>query len=186
MSLSLDRDKLMPSPDPIISSFKAYLKKTFSLPTKEPWLYRYEIATGEYREIIVQHHEVKEALRKLGLTDPWLSRLLDYMWRSHRSRDDIAASIGVDPSTVNRRWHLGIYTIFNWLFNGDVCIGDELAPVDLILRENYSKGMNLNEIIDKIRDQEYKKALQDITSGKIPLNSLNIPVPTPTESPTHA
>ena len=168
----------MPSPDPIISSFKNYLKKSFSLPTQEPWVYKYEIESGEIKEIIVQHYEVKEALRKLGLTDPWLSRLLDYMWRSHRSRDDIAAAEGVDPSTVNRRWHLGIYTIFNWLFNGDVCLGDELAPVDLLLRENYSKGMNLNEIVEKIRVQEYNRALQDITSGKVPLNSFNIPYQT--------
>lgn len=164
----------MPSPDPIISSFKNYMKKTFSLPTLEPWVYRHEPEPGVVYEIVVQHREVKEALRKLSLTDPMLSRLLDYMWRCHRGRDDIATAENVDPSTVNRRWHLGIYTMFNWIFNGDVCLGGELAPVDLILRENYSKGMNLNQIIDKIRQQEYEKALHDITTGKIPISSFNI------------
>lgn len=176
----------MPSPDPIISSFKNYLKKTFSLPTQEPWIYRYEVESGEIKEIIVQHYEVKEALRKLGNTDPGLSRLLDFMWRCHRSRDDIAAAEQVDPSTVNRRWHLGIYTIFNWLFNGDVCIGNELPPVDLILRENYSKGMNLNEMLAKIKEQEYRKAAQDISSGKVPITLFNVPVQVTSQSPTHA
>lgn len=164
----------MPSPDPIISSFKNYLKKSFSLPTLEPWVYRYELEDGEIREIVVSHAQIKEAIRKLGLTDPWLSKLLDYMWRCHRSRDDIAAAIGVDPSTVNRRWHLGIYSIFNWIFNGDVCMGEELAPVDLLLRENYTKGMGPNEILEQIKKKEYERALHDIATGKVSLQAIKL------------
>ena len=154
----------MPAPHPIISSFKSYIKNDFALPTQEYWVVKCKPKTGnDVIEVKVSHKEVKEALRKLGLTDPFLFRLLSYLIFSNRTKSDIAAAVGVDPSTIGRKWHAAIKTILNWIFNGDLCIGDELAPIDIRLLDNYFKGDTIEDILQKYKQKALEEARQELS-----------------------
>lgn len=131
----------MARPDPVMTSFKDYLRKDFASPEEKSW--RYEV---NERQIVVTHREVKEALRKLSLTDPQLSRILNYLYRSNRKKEDIATSMNINSSTLDRRWHKAIFILWHWIFNGDICVGEELAPIDLILMEDYKNGYTIEDI----------------------------------------
>jgi hypothetical protein len=147
----------MPAPQPILASLKNYLRTDFAL--FKPWLLPQE-SDGSVTKIIVEHAQVKSALRKLALTDPALNRILEYLWRTTRSREDIASSEGVDPSTVKRRWDKGLLIVLNWIFNGDVSTDDELPPVDLLARDLYNPGDSMLDIMES-----YRRAVK---AGKIP------------------
>jgi len=100
-----------------------------------------------YKDYIVEKPALKEAIRKIHLTDPHLFSLAEHMWRaSSMSKNSIARYKNTDPSTLRRNWDKFLNMVFNWALNGDVGDG-ELPPIDLGLLGSYTvytypKGSN--------------------------------------------
>jgi hypothetical protein len=148
----------MPAPNPITTSFKAYLRSKFSMPTKEPWVCVGKDSEGNQFTLNIPHKAVQEAMRKMSLTDPMLYRMLEAVWRTARTWDDIAAAYYVDPSTVRRRVDRAIQIVFGWILYPDLCADKELPPIDLLLRDNYKPGDTCSEIIERYRLEKQKEA----------------------------
>lgn len=120
-------------------SLLQYMRVQFSeYNCSEPWVY------GGYT---IPKAAIKEAIRKIHLTDPRMYSLAEHMWRaSSMSKNSIARYKNTDPSTLRRNWDKFLNMVFNWIFNGDVGDG-ELPPIDLGLLGKYSvytfpKGSN--------------------------------------------
>lgn len=148
----------MPAPNPVTTSFKSYLKTQFCMPTRPPWLYTGKDYEGNPLSVNVPYDAVKEAIRKMSLTDPMLYRMLEYAWKTNRTWDDIADAFYVDPSTVRRRVDRAIQIVFAWIQHGDLCLDNELPPVDLVMKDFYQPGETAQQIIDRYKAE--KKALE--------------------------
>ena len=121
-----------------------YLRNDF------PWKKNYKCETNEM-DIEFSYPQVKEALRKLKITDPKLHRLLSYRYMTNRSRSAIAQSLYMDSSTLKRSWDKAMFILQNWLVHGTSGIIDkkdenpqpeqealleELSPIDLMYKED--------------------------------------------------
>lgn len=106
--------------------------------SSEPWVY------GNHN---IPKASIKEAIRKIHLTDPRMYSLAEHMWRaSSMSKNSIAKYKNTDPSTLRRNWDKFLNMVFNWVLNGDIGDG-ELPPIDLGLLGSYNvytfpKGSN--------------------------------------------
>lgn len=107
-------------PHPGRNSLINYLKKGF--PWKEDW-------EAESIGHTFTHSEVKEALKRLMITDPKLYRLLSYRWQTNRARSSIASHVYLDPSTLKRNWDVAINILANYLINKDVT--ENLDSIDI-------------------------------------------------------
>lgn len=95
----------------------------------EPWT---------YEGYVVEKGSMRDAVRKVHLTDPHMYSLAEHMWRNpSTSKNSIAKYKNTDPSTLRRNWDKFLNMVFNWAFNGDVGDG-ELPPIDLGLLGNYN------------------------------------------------
>ena len=62
------------------------------------------------------YNEIKEATKKLKVTDPYLYRTLEYLWIcSDYSRNRIASTRGIDASTLHRTWRKSLDIIKNYI-----------------------------------------------------------------------
>jgi hypothetical protein len=118
----------MALPDPKLQQFKTYLKKGFAL--REDW---HSLIFDE----VYTYLEIKEALRKLSMSDPDLHRLLGWVWLSNRPRNDVAGGLFMDPSTLKRKQDKAMLIILNYLNNCEVTA--ELEPIDLINQDEFNK-----------------------------------------------
>lgn len=88
----------------------------------DPWVY------GKYT---IPKADIKDAIRKIHLTDPGMYSLAEHMWRaSAMSKNSIAKYKNTDPSTLRRNWDKFLNMVLNWVLNGDIGDG-ELPPIDL-------------------------------------------------------
>ena len=131
--LSIESDKRMRE------SLLIYLRSEYSNnKSTKPWVY------GDYS---IDRPLIKDAIRKIHLTDPRMYNLAEHMWRgSSMSKNAIARYKNTDPSTLRRNWDKFLNMLLNWLFNGDIGDG-ELPPIDLGLLGAYTvytfpKGSN--------------------------------------------
>jgi hypothetical protein len=108
-----------------IDSFTNYLSKGF--PWKETWVISPSGPEDETLEFTST--EVKEAIVRLKRTDPYLHKLLAYRWLTKRTRNDIANSQYMDPSTLKRKWDVAINIIVNYLINKEAAA--DLDPIDI-------------------------------------------------------
>jgi hypothetical protein len=91
-----------------------------------------------YEDIFVCKADIKDAVRKIHLTDPHMYSLAEHMWRaSSMSKNAIAKYKSTDPSTLRRYWDRFLNMVLNWLLNGDLGDG-ELPPIDLGLLGKYN------------------------------------------------
>ena len=84
------------------------------------------------------YKEVKEALLQIKTTDPGLHNNMCWLWQSTRTRTDIAQGTFQDSSTLKRKWNKGMYILFNYLVNSEIC--GELEPIDILYIEAKQKG----------------------------------------------
>ena len=118
-------------------SLLIYLRTKYSKTTK-PWV---------YNNYSIDRPLIKDAIRKIHLTDPRMYNLAEHMWRgSSMSKNSIARYKNTDPSTLRRNWDKFLNMLLNWLLNGDIGDG-ELPPIDLGLLGTYTvytfpKGSN--------------------------------------------
>lgn len=95
----------------------------------EPWVY------GPH---VIQKAEIKDAIRKVHLTDPRMYSLAEHMWRaSSMSKNSIAKYKNTDPSTLRRNWDKFLNMVLNWVLHSDIGDG-ELPPIDLGLLGTYN------------------------------------------------
>jgi hypothetical protein len=120
-------------------SLLTYMRSEYSeYKSTKPWV---------YNEYSIDRAMIKDAIRKIHLTDPRMYSLAEHMWRgSSMSKNSIARYKNTDPSTLRRNWDKFLNMMFNWLLNGDIGDG-ELPPIDLGLLGNYTvytfpKGSN--------------------------------------------
>ena len=94
------------------------------------------------RQVYFTYLEVKEAMLKFKAVDPELYRMFGYHWQSKRTRNRIAESIYVDPSTLKRNWNKGSHILLNYLINRDICV--DLEPIDALYIEAKANGTLAN------------------------------------------
>ncbi|MBD2201796.1 hypothetical protein H6G33_10595 [Calothrix sp. FACHB-1219] len=81
---------------PGIDAITKYLRNDF------PWAKPLDCSHVYGKQTIFTYEQVKAALLKLKVTDPYLHRLLGYRWQTNRARNDIADGLYLDPSTLKR------------------------------------------------------------------------------------
>jgi hypothetical protein len=89
----------MPKPHPGIKYVLDYLRDRW--PHEEDF-------TDQYTGKSFTAKEIYEALKRIEKTDPGISSVMYYWYRSRASKGDIASAKGVDPSTIKRRLNDGI------------------------------------------------------------------------------
>ncbi|WOL31341.1 hypothetical protein [Microcoleus phage My-WqHQDG] len=95
----------------------------------QPWVF------GEHT---IPKAAIKDAIRKVHLTDPRMYSMAEHMWRaSSMSKNSIAKYKNTDPSTLRRNWDKFLNMVLNWVLNGDIGDG-ELPPIDLGLLGKYN------------------------------------------------
>ena len=110
-----------------MNSLIKYLKNDFGW--KRDWDATEVLGEGH----IFTHAQIKKAMDELKTNDPELHRILGYRWQTTRSRNSIANSLYLDPSTLKRSWNKAMNLIMNFLLNEDVMAN--LEPIDLINKE---------------------------------------------------
>lgn len=111
------------------------------LRTEFPFKKDYVCQTAEIDKTFA-YQDVKDALKKLKITDPKLHRLLTYRYMTNRSRSAIAESLYMDSSTLKRSWDKAMFILQNWLMHGVPEEGETepliepLKPIDLLYRDN--------------------------------------------------
>lgn len=108
--------------NPVLDSFTKYLKTSFAC--KEDW------DAMEVLNETFKYEDVKQAMVEFKTTDPGLHRILSYRWQTARSRNDIANSLYLDPSTLKRQWDKAMFLVINRLVNKEASA--VLEPIDLI------------------------------------------------------
>ena len=93
-------------------------------------------------QVYFTYLEVKEAMLKFKAVDTELYRMFGYHWQSKRTRNRIAESIYVDPSTLKRNWNKGSHILLNYLINRDICV--DLEPIDALYIEAKANGTLAN------------------------------------------
>lgn len=111
-------------------SLLAYMREVYGeYSSTEPW---------EYGSLIIEKAAIKDAIRKIHLTDPRMYSLAEHMWRaSSMSKNSIAKFKNTDPSTLRRNWDKFLNMVLSWLLQGDIGEG-ELPPIDLGLLGTYN------------------------------------------------
>lgn len=135
----------MAKANPVLNRVSEYLRSEFpqqkdldlSIDTKGEGL-----LDAAKSQVYFTYLEVKEAMLKFKAVDPELYCMFGYHWQSKRTRNRIAESLYVDPSTLKRNWNKGINILLNYLVNRDVCV--DLEPIDALYIEAKANGTLAN------------------------------------------
>lgn len=128
----------MPKPNPWLDEVKYYLRKKF--------YQQVDFESACYSQTF-SYETVRKCMYLIMRTSPDVYRYAAWLWATQRSRNDIAAGLNVDSSTIKRKFDAFAIQLLNYLVNADIM--PVLAPIDIRMQmEEEDKHIEIPEIVE--------------------------------------